>query len=228
MESPEERITSCIPLVKHFARCLVQGNERLCFEDAVSEGCLALVQAARAYRPDRGVSFASFASFRIRGAILDALRKSEPHSRQLRSSMRRYDEAWDELATELGREPQAAEVAARLGMGQSEFGALIGAPAIRTLYLAEVGAGAEKKAGVAEPAEDIAIGQIQARLIRRMVASLPPRERELVVRRYFIGDTMVNISRDLGVSVPRACEMHRRALDRMRKAAEERKAVDAV
>jgi RNA polymerase sigma factor for flagellar operon FliA len=207
---------------------LVQGNERLSFEDAVSEGCVALVQAARAYRPERGVSFASFASFRIRGAILDALRKSEPHSRQVRSRLRRYDEAWSELTAELGREPRRAEVAARLGMSRSGSGALIGSPAIRTLCLEEVGRAVERKAGVAEPAEDVAIGQIQARLIRRMVASLPPRERELVVRRYFQGDTMVSISRDLGVSVPRACEMHRRALDRLRKVAEEERAVDAA
>ena len=228
MESQEERITSCIPLVKHFARCLVQGNGRLGFEDAVSEGCVALVQAARAFRPDQGVSFASFASFRIRGAILDALRKSEPGSRQVRSELRRYDDAWHELAAELGREPQRTEVAARLGMNGGEFDVLVGSRGIRTLYLGEIGSAVEKRAGVAEPAEDVAIGRIQARLIRRMVASLPPRERGVVVRRYFKGDTMVNISRDLDVSVQRACEIHRRALDRLRKVVEERKAVDAA
>ncbi len=228
MTPQEKLITSCIPLVRYFARCLVQDSGRVGREDAESDGYVALVQAAHAFEPERGVAFSAFASIRIRGAIVDSLRRAEPHSRQIRDNLRRYDAVWSELAIELGREPEPAEVAARLGTGRREARALMESRAIRTLHLWEAGREAEEKGGSEGPAEEAAIDRIQAEFIRRMVASLPHREREVVVRRYFHGDTMVSISRCLGVSSARACEIHRRALSRLRKMVAETKAVDAA
>lgn len=228
MTSQEKLVTSCMPLVRYFARCLVRDGGRVGREDAESDGYVALVQAARAFQPERGVAFSAFASIRIRGAIVDSLRKAEPHSRRMRHDRRRYDAVWCELATDLGREPEPAEVAARLGTSLREARALMEPRSIRTLHLWEAAGEAEQEGGIEGSAEETAIDGIQAEFVRRMVASLPRREREIVVRRYFHGDTMVSISRCLGVSSARACEIHRRALTRLRKMVAETKAVDAA
>jgi RNA polymerase sigma factor (sigma-70 family) len=113
-------------------------------------------------------------------------------------------------------------------MDRAEFESHMLPRSIRTLYLEEVGGAAGETAGVAESAEDAAIWRIQVRSLRGLIASLPPRERELIVRRYFRGDTMVSIGHDFGISVARACEIHRRALDRLRKMTEEGNAVQAA
>ena len=81
--------------------------------DLVQEGMRGLIDAARRYDPSRGVPFTMYAKYRVRGAILDGLRRFDPASRAFRTTSKKLDAAAHELADELGRTPTESEVAAR-------------------------------------------------------------------------------------------------------------------
>ena len=90
-------------------------------EDAIGYGVEGLIQAVDNYDPRRGTSFASFAVRRIRGSILDAIRKQDPLPRSLRRCARGVEQASQELAAQLGRWPTHRELAMRLGLSLAEF-----------------------------------------------------------------------------------------------------------
>src|SRR5689334_12987692 len=89
-------------------------------EDLVSAGMAALAMAAKNYDPERGTSFGSFATARIRGALLDELRGLDWASRSVRSRARRMETAQQELTARLGRTPTTQEIAEALGVGVDE------------------------------------------------------------------------------------------------------------
>jgi RNA polymerase sigma factor for flagellar operon FliA len=86
------------------------------FDDLVSAGTLGLIQAVDRYRPERGCLLKTLAEHRIRGAILDYLRKLDPLSRSARRFVRQRAEASLRLESQLGRPPEAAELADALGL----------------------------------------------------------------------------------------------------------------
>src|SRR3972149_4521819 len=114
MPSEAELIESCLAMVRYFARRLVPRDAPIEFEDGVSEGYVGLVRAARAFDPERGVAFSTFAAISIRGAIIDALRRATPVSRRRSRDLRLVDQAPVRLAVELGRDPEDAEIAHHL------------------------------------------------------------------------------------------------------------------
>src|SRR3954454_275201 len=85
-------------------------------DDLVSHGSVGMVKAARDYKPEKGLSFRTYAWYRIRGAILDGLRENDLLSRRDRRMVAAAERTWSRLAQELGREPTHREVADRLGV----------------------------------------------------------------------------------------------------------------
>ncbi len=119
-----ELVRQALPLVGHTVRDMltrVPGHVQR--EDLMSAGMLGLVQAAKAFDADRGVSFAGYAATRIRGAIVDELRSLDWASRSVRRRARQVDEARNTLAVSLGRVPTNPEVASALGLGLDELAA---------------------------------------------------------------------------------------------------------
>ncbi len=114
--SADELISQHLPLVAHVVRETmgrVPGHVNR--DDLTSAGMMALVQAQRGYDATAGVPFASYATTRIRGAVLDELRSVDWASRSVRRRARDLDETRNQLATALGRIPTHAEVASALG-----------------------------------------------------------------------------------------------------------------
>jgi RNA polymerase sigma factor for flagellar operon FliA len=104
-------------LVHHVARQLARRlHDRVDLDELVSAGTLGLMQAAASYEPSRGLSFSTFAVPRIRGSMLDELRRHDPMSRGVRRKTRAIVAARDTLEHRLGREPKGAEVAGELGI----------------------------------------------------------------------------------------------------------------
>ena len=121
-EARNELIMSELSQVYYVARRI---HERLPqhvpFEDLVNAGVLGLIEAVRKYNPQKNASLKSFASFRIRGAILDSLRALDWGSRPLRRKGRSVAESITKLAHQLGRQPMEAEIAADLDLEVSEL-----------------------------------------------------------------------------------------------------------
>ena len=119
IDSRQEMIMRHMPLVSFVVSRMSTDNQKtlgLDREDALAYGIEGLIQAVDAFDVDRGTSFASFAVRRIRGSILDAIRKMDPLPRSLRKSTREVEQASQELAASLGRWPTPKEIAFRLGM----------------------------------------------------------------------------------------------------------------
>jgi RNA polymerase sigma factor for flagellar operon FliA len=118
----EDLVREHLPLVGHLVRQLLgRLPSHVSREDLVSGGMAALASAAKAYDPSRGVPFASFASTRIRGALLDELRGLDWASRSVRSRARRVDAVREQLTATLHRVPTDAEVADAMGLAPNEL-----------------------------------------------------------------------------------------------------------
>jgi len=90
------------------------------YDDLWSAGAIGLIEAGRRFDPSRGASFATFAEHRIRGAMLDELRKLDHLPRRLRSRHRRPGQNAQEARGDLGREATTEEVATELGVDVEE------------------------------------------------------------------------------------------------------------
>src|SRR5207253_9080723 len=93
-------------------------------EDLVSAGMAALAGSARSFDPSRGIPFGSFATTRIRGAVLDELRGQDWASRSVRAQARKVQTATEALTATLGRPPTPPELAKALGVTAEELAAL--------------------------------------------------------------------------------------------------------
>lgn len=226
----EQLILQYIPLVKYVVNRL--GGMRsgvLDADDALAAGTLGLVEAVDRFDPSAGVKFETFAFTRIRGAILDQVRSLDWVPRSLRHRSHAIAETQTRLEAEQGRMPSAAEVAGSLGLDQRQYRAARAGAATMVLSLeAPSGSGSgdsDDSSGVL--AETIASGSTpdpvkvleDAELHQALVGglqALSERERILLSLYYEQELTMKEISLVLGVSEARICQLHGRALLRLR------------
>ena len=114
-----------MPQVKYIARRIHEHlPQHVPFEDLLQAGMVGLIDALNKFDSDKNVKFASYAKFRIRGAILDSLREWTGARETLRRKSRQIDTVVQKLQTELGRKASEPEMAKALGLSLDEFQAL--------------------------------------------------------------------------------------------------------
>ncbi len=114
-----------MPQVKYIARRIHEHlPQHVPFEDLLQAGMVGLIDALNKFDSEKNVKFASYAKFRIRGAILDSLREYDWSPRDLRRKSRQIDTVVQKLQTELGRTASEPELAKALGLSLEEFQAL--------------------------------------------------------------------------------------------------------
>jgi RNA polymerase sigma factor for flagellar operon FliA len=202
-----------LPLVRHVVSDVVGRVPRFVDRDDLhAAGLLGLAQAARAFDPDRGVPFTTYARLRIRGAVLDELRGRDAVSRGTRRVATRVASASTELEAALGRKPTAAEIADALGVDVSD---------VRQVQDDVARAGSlERPAvilGVSDATDHIAatetdpLGQLLDRELRGYlidaVCALPDRLRSVVVAHYLDSREMQDIAAELGVTPSRVSQL---------------------
>ncbi len=89
-------------------------------EDMIGYGILGLMEAVKRFQPEKGVKFATFASKRIRGAILDALRRDTPLSRSCWKKVRKITDAMDKITSNTGEEVSIDVIAGEVGLDKKE------------------------------------------------------------------------------------------------------------
>src|SRR3954470_4312882 len=110
-------LTEHLSLVHHVARQLERRlTNEVDHDELVSAGTLGLMSAMTAFDANRGLAFSTFAVPRIRGAILDELRKQDHAPRSVRRKTREMSQAREQLMHALGREPSSVEIADALGV----------------------------------------------------------------------------------------------------------------
>jgi RNA polymerase sigma factor for flagellar operon FliA len=191
-------------------------------DDLVSAAMVGLAEAAERYDSTRGEPFVAFATKRVRGAVLDELRRGDPLSRSARRSARQLGETMRTLEQRLGRPPEDHEVAAALGIDVEEYQdelAMLTHISTVGLEVAESGsAGAIADAGLS-PAGELERAQTLANLTHALKA-LAPRDAQILGLYYNEEFTYAEIGELLGVTESRVCQLHGRALARLRAAVE--------
>jgi RNA polymerase sigma factor for flagellar operon FliA len=195
-------------------------------EDAMSYGVEGLIQAVDGFDPKRGTSFASFAVRRIRGAVLDAVRRQDPLPRSLRRSTRQVEQAAQELATQLGRWPTVKELAMKLGSTVDAVQEIQQHAASRFVSLErsiqDAGPSGDRQrvdpVDTDERADPASAAEQNAslRLLRRAVESLSPRDQAILRLRYEEARPFHEVGRLLGLSESRVCQIHKRILRQLR------------
>jgi RNA polymerase sigma factor FliA len=184
-------------------------------DDLIQAGMLGLLEAAANYSEGRGASFETYAGIRIRGAMLDGLRKLDWAPRSVHRKARAVAKAIRELESEYGREARDVEVAERMGMKLSEYHRIVEDSAgcqISSLTTEEGEMTLTDSS--ADPFRDVVDEDFRAALTEA-IANLPERER-LVMSLYYDDElNLKEIGAALRVSESRICQIHGQALVRL-------------
>ncbi len=219
-QPPEALVRAHMPLVRKIA-WHVHGRvaSAIEIEDLVQIGMVALVEAANSFE-DRGHAFATYATLRIRGAMIDHLRR---HALIRRSAMARRREllaARQALESRLGRAPTEEEMAAEMGMDAADYRAFVDEnQAVRQESIDEIYSDHSMWFADLEERADERIDRERLKdAIARAIGRLPERD-ALVLQLYFVEEmNLEEIGQTLGVGAARICQIKKAALDKLRAA----------
>jgi RNA polymerase sigma factor FliA len=184
--------------------------------DLIQAGMLGLLEAASNYAAGKGASFETFAGIRIRGAMLDALRKLDWAPRSVHRKAREAAAAMREVELEAGREARDVEVAARMNVPLDEYHRVVqDAASCHLASIDDAEGGTEIEDKSADP-----FGEVQGDEFREAlagaIAELPERER-LVMSLYYDDElNLKEIGAVLKVTESRVCQLHGQALVRLK------------
>ena len=192
--------------------------------DLVQDGVLGLIDAAHRFDEARGIKFETFAERRVRGAMIDALRR-DAWPRGVRRVRRELEAAREELRRELGAEPSLSDLARRVGTDETQLERTI--VRITTIESTSPLANLDTLDSASLPAvlvpsepisPDRLFEQSQTRdRMRAAMGRLPARERRILALYYFGEATMKQIGQQIGVNESRVSQLHARAIDRLRR-----------
>jgi RNA polymerase sigma factor FliA len=230
------RVVAGLPFVEALARRMASTMPHsIDVGDLVQDGVIGLIDASHRFDEGRGIKFETFAERRIRGAMIDALRR-DAWPRGVRRVRRELEAARETLRRELGHEPSLADLAAKVGTDEKRLGRTI--VRIATIESTSPLATSETVDEACLPtalvpsepeAPDAAYerNEIKKRVMAA-IDSLPPRERT-VIGLYYYGDvTMKQIGAEIGVNESRVSQLHARAIKRLRVELNEMAPADAM
>ena len=218
----DDLITSNIALVGHIVReTMGRVPSHVNRDDLTSAGLVALVQAARAFDPERGVPFSRYAATRVRGALLDELRGIDWATRSIRRRARDVEQTRNAMATALGRVPSDAEVATALGLAPGEVAA--NDDAVNRAQVLSLQGSPDGSLDDILPSRDASPeAQVEQRerltYLTEAIAELPERLRTVVTEYFLAERPMAEIAEKLGVTESRISQLRAEALVLLRDA----------
>jgi RNA polymerase sigma factor for flagellar operon FliA len=228
-ESREKLILHYAPLVRYVAGRVSSGlPPSVEFAELVSYGVFGLIDAIDKYDHKRGIKFETYAIARIKGAIIDELRADDWVPRSIRAKAREIEQAYLALESEMLRVPSDEEVAERLQLTIEEYGQLLSKMSFMSLVALDelwtVSGDKSDKISLADTVEDVKVKDpsqtFELEEMKNMIAEsinrLPERERIVVTLYYYEGLTMKEIGEVLSVTESRVCQMHTKAILRLK------------
>ncbi|BCB60610.1 MULTISPECIES: RNA polymerase sigma factor FliA [Halomonadaceae] len=215
-----ELLTQYMPLVRRQALTLqVRLPASIELDDLIQAGMVGLLEALGRFDAAQGATFATFASQRIRGAMMDELRTRDWLPRSVRRSARAVDDAVRRLEQQLGRPPEEGEIARELEMPLSEYQQLLNDTNSGQLLPFE-----ELVADGGEPAGDDAqhrpfdqlLDEQQRHTLIEAIEALPEREKLLMALYYQEEMNLKEVGAVLGVTESRVSQLHSQAVSRLR------------
>jgi RNA polymerase sigma factor for flagellar operon FliA len=208
-------------LVKRIAYHLVNrlaGNVDV--DDLIQAGMIGLLEAAGNYEPAKGANFETFAGIRIRGAMLDEVRRSDWTPRSVHQKLRQVTEATRAVEARTGRDARDADVADELGLTLDEYHKVLRDATSARLFSLEQ---SQEEGSYAQPSGDIGpspfahtSNEAFRQDLAAAVAKLPERE-AMLLNMYYVDElNLKEIGKVLGVSESRASQIHSKAVVRLR------------
>ena len=221
-EERDQLILEHIPLLRHVVgRMMIHGG--LDRDDLYGFGMLGLIAAAETYEPERGLKFSTYAFPKIRGAILDEVRRMDFLPRGRRERVRDLDRVVSELEHKNGVAPSPEEIAQALDIGIEDVDEiLLNARSAGEVSLDEDGGSSQLGALLGDPRSQDPVGSAEwnelKELLTAAIETLPEQEKT-VITLYYAEDLLLReISEILGVTESRVSQIHTRALYRLNRA----------
>ena len=220
----EKLILEYAPLVKIVAgRLSMYLGYNVEYEDLVSYGLFGLIDSIDKFDASKEVKFETYASLRIRGSILDQIRKMDWIPRTIRQRQKQIDAAMKEIELQEGRPATDAEIARRIGISEDEFldwQGQIKADNIISLneYIEQgndVASEASLGSGFDTPETVIEKSELRE-MLDEALELLTEKEKKVILLYYYEELTLKEISNILGVSESRVSQLHTRALQKMK------------
>jgi RNA polymerase sigma factor for flagellar operon FliA len=225
-----DRLLEFLPWARHFARtCTSKLPSHLDHDDLQSAGVLGYLRAAARYDAARGASFRGYCALRIRGAVLDELRRWDWAPRSVHKSQRRIMRITSNLTEQLEREPTRPELAAALGLEETDLAAYQIQAQPRQVVsfdeMTENGHGDENLSlmeRLADPSAarpDAAVLSAEDhRTILQCLGCLPKTQSTVIVLYYLQNVPLRDVAEILAVTPSRVSQLHHQALARLKQA----------
>ena len=220
----EELILKYAPLVKQIAeRMAVRLPPNISKDELVGPGVLGLFDAIDKFDSKRGIKFRTYANLRIKGAILDELRKMDWTSRSVRRNINRIEDAIRALEQKLGREPKDDEIAEEMGLDMDSYYKMISrSHGVNLLSLDELmldGGTTPKIANQVSdqpsPIDELKVKEIKA-VIFKALSTLSKKEQIVMSLYYYDELTLKEIAQVLSLTESRISQIHSKAIIRLR------------
>lgn len=182
-------------------------------DDVVNEGVLALMEALDSFDPAKGAKFETYATLRIRGAVVDYIRKQDWIPRNVRKFARALDNANSKLYNLYNRPPTTAELAQSMELSEEKLLRYMADAACSVTLSFEELLYEDNfdEAGQTAPTDYGLMQQEMRRTVAQAVESLKDREREVITLYYYKNMKYSDIAKVLGVSESRVCQIHAKA-----------------
>lgn len=194
-------------------------------DDLIQVGLIGLSEALSRFEATQGVQFETFATQRIRGAMLDELRENDWVSRGVRKSQKDIEEAMRRLEHQLGRSPLESEIAKDLGMSLPDYQSLLGkVRGTQLVYLEDMNHHADDEDSFldrhmgdadADPLNVLRDHRIRQALVAA-IKNLPEREQFIMSMYYEQDMNLKEIAAVLDVTESRVCQLHSQSIARLR------------
>lgn len=220
----DKLINDCLSLVEHISKKILNRfTSYVDQEDLIQAGILGLIDAAGKFDGKKGAKFRTYAYHRIRGSIMDYLRREDWVPRSVRKKGKQIKETYESLERKLERTPQSEEVADALGISCNKLNRMLVTNKPRSiLHYDDLNSGKDadhetnltltfKDDQAYEPLDVLELEEEQKEL-ERAIAELQPKERLIIALYYYEGMNVKEIAEVMKLSDGRVSQLRHRAL----------------
>ena len=222
----DDQLRKYSPLVRRLAHHMIAKlPPSVEVDDLIQVGMIGLTEAIARFEPSQGVQFETFASQRIRGAMLDELREGDWMSRGSRKSQKDIEQAVHRLQQKLHRAPMESEIAAELGMSLADYQHMLAkVRGTQLVYLEDISGRDDDDEGFldrhmgddeADPSSLLQDQRMRMALVEA-IKNLPEREQHIMSMYYEHDMNLKEIAAVLGVTESRICQLHSQSIARLR------------
>ena len=221
-DTNEQFVKKYAPLVKRIAHHLLARLPAIIqAEDLIQSGMIGLIEAARNFNENKGATFVTYAGIRIRGAMLDEIRKGDWAPRSVHKNTRRVAKAMREVENATGRDARNSDVAKVLGMELDEYHAIVkDSNTTKIFAFDDLGVNEDVLDSpttnpIVGPFEGLQTEDFKQKLAKE-IETLPEREKLVLALYYHEELNLREVGEVLGVSESRISQIHSQAMSRLK------------